>query len=38
MIISDGYNAPCLSLSDTPIIGGPSSTFHLKDVFTIHIL
>ena len=33
MIIMDICNAPCLSLSDTPSAGGPSSTFHLKGMF-----
>ena len=32
LIITDIYNAPCLSHSDTPSADGPSSSFHLKDM------
>ena len=32
IIITDIYNAPCLSHSDTPSTDGPSSSFHLKDM------
>ena len=32
IIITDIYNAPCLSHSDTPSADGPSSSFHLKDM------
>ena len=30
-------NAPCLSLSDTPGAGGPSFSFHLKNIYYLTV-
>ena len=38
IIITDIYNAPCLSHSDTPSADGPSSSFHIIVKTLLHFI